>query len=72
MASPFPDFCECNHEFVELLKQLEKKDTPIDNVGLVNPEEERLSSILQARLISLTTKTACAIVESTQGNGCEA
>ena len=35
------------------------------------PDQEKLSAILQARIISLTTREGMAVVESAQGNGCE-
>ena len=61
---------ECDPSFADFLKDSERNEAPIDAIDL-NPEQEKQSAILQARLISLTTKQAFAIVESTQGNGCE-
>ena len=62
---------ECDTSFAESLKVYEKSETEIEEVSL-NPTEQQLSAVLQARLISLTAKEAFSIVVASQGSGCEA
>ena len=38
----------------------------------LTPDQEKLSAILQARLINLTVREGMALVGPTQGNRCEA
>ena len=63
---------ECNSRFREFLEENERGEDPIDSDLDLPLEFVEVSSILQARLLSPTTRSALGIVESTQGNGCEA
>lgn len=63
---------ECNSEFAEFFDENETKEDQIDCGLDIPPEFVELSAQFQSRLINLTTKSVLRVVESTQGNGCEA
>ena len=62
---------ECDTDFAESLLKYEKLTESIDLVDL-NKWEGQMTAILYSRLIQLTKGEAFAIVQATQGNGCEA